>query len=132
MPSKINSTTRLNRAALDQARGAFVDAMAELGAQTIATAEPNVPDATPIGVGLVTTGDWGVWVGGRKVAGTARKPRGARLKKGIALLVGYDFPGRFLETGTVKMAAEPFLTPAMMATLPRKDGFFKRAMSRFR
>jgi hypothetical protein len=123
---KVNSTTRLNRAALAEIRGTLVDGMADIGAATIAAARPHVPDEPPFGKGLVDTGDWGVWADGKKVAGTATKPKREVPKDGITLMVGYDFPGRFQEEGTVHNKAQPFLTPAMLSVLPDKDGILAK------
>src|SRR5688500_14149698 len=98
--AKVSSRVVLNRKALTALQGAFADAMADMGREVIEVARP--PDARPFGEGLVTTGDWGVWAGSKKVDGTAQKPRAARLSRGeITMLVGYGFPGRFQEMGTV-------------------------------
>jgi hypothetical protein len=130
---KVNSTTRLNRAALDAIRGGFVDSMGDIGARVVEIAKPHIPDAEPFGQGLVTTGDWAVWADGKKVAGTAAKPKRAIVKKALVLIVEWGFPGRFQELGTVNMAASPFATPAMLAVLPDAARYMKpRLLDRLR
>lgn len=125
----------LNRSTLDAITLATGDAMFEMTKAVVASADP--PDATPFGVGLVTTGGVAVWVRGRKIAewstdGSAVKPpRAARVsKQGVIAIGGYGFPGRFQELGTVKQQADPFLTPALMAEQPNAGVFVKAAMAR--
>lgn len=103
---KTSSRVVLNRAALTEVGLALADGMAVVAQAYIETA--NVPDAEPLGQGLVKSGDWGVWVEGRKVAGTAAKPRSAKVKPGIVALAGWGFPARLVETGTVDTRAQPF------------------------
>ncbi len=55
------------------------------------------------------------YIDGRKVAGTGSAPRGQARKLGVTTIVGYGFPGRFNEVGTVNQPARPFFTPAMAA-----------------
>lgn len=126
---KVSSRTVVNRKALDEITGAFVDGMAAVGKAVIERTRP--PDAAPFGKGLVTTGDWGVWAGTRKVAGTATKPRSVRLSKtGITLIAGYGFPGRFQEMGTIHQPARPFFTPSVMAELPVMQEHLRPSMQR--
>lgn len=108
--------TVLNRQALGALEQGFIGGMAEIGRATIAATQP--PDAEPYGQGLITTGDWVVYAGGKKVAGRANKPRGKLPSKGIVLFVGFDFPARFNEQGTIHQQARPFLTPAMLEVTP--------------
>lgn len=124
MARRESSRCVLNRRALNAIAQGFVAGMAEMGAAVIETAHP--PDATPFGEGLVTTGDWGVWAAGKKVAGTAAKPRSARTKEGITLVAGFGFPGRFQELGTIHQPARPFLTPAMLQVIPGAADFIRR------
>jgi hypothetical protein len=122
MAHKVTARTILNHSALDELRRGLADGMAAIGEKVIETARPHVPDAPPIGKGLVETGDWGVWVDGKKVAGTATKPRREPAKDGIVLFAGYDFPGRFLEEGTIYITPRPWVTPAVLEVMPDKDG----------
>ena len=117
---KVSARTVLNRKCLDAISGGFVDGMAALGQAILERTRP--PDAAPFGEGLVTTGDWGVWAGRRKAAGTASKPRTVRLSKtGITLVAGYDFPGRFQELGTIHQPARPFFTPSVVGEIPATE-----------
>lgn len=126
MARKVNARTVVNRQALDAIRAGIVDAMEAMGQRVLSVA--RVPDAPPYGQGLVETGDFGVWSDGKKVAGGASKPKGVTVKRGATLIVGFGFPGRFVELGTVKMAAQPFLTPAMNEVIPGAADFLKPAV----
>lgn len=129
MARKASARTVLNRKALNDIAGALADGMGMLGAAVIERADP--PDAEPFGKGLVTTGDWGVWAGTKKVLGSATKPRTERLSRtGLTMLVGFGFPGRFQEKGTINHPAQPFLTPAVMAEFPDAGGHLKRAFGK--
>jgi hypothetical protein len=126
MAAKMNSTTRLNRQALDAITLGFADALGELAVRVLDAAAPNVPDEPPYGKGLVETGDWGVWVRGKKVAGGARKPKGQiKPADGIVMVVGYGWPGHYAEEGTIHEPARPFLTPAVLQTMPDSGGVMK-------
>lgn len=117
MARKVNRHTILNYKTLGAIQQGLVEGLAAVGAAVIEKTTP--PDAEPFGKGLVTTGDWGVWAGTRKVAGTATKPRSVRLPKtGATLIAGYGFPGRFQELGTINQPARPFFTPAMLEEFP--------------
>jgi hypothetical protein len=122
----------LNRAAFDAITLATADGLFEL-AKTIVN-DADVPDAAPLGLGLIQGGGALAYVGSKRVgifskygATSVKKPRAARLNKGVTVIGGYGFPGRFLEEGTVKMHAEPFLTPEVMSTLPEAEAFVRAA-----
>ncbi len=122
----------LNRAAFDAITLATADGLFELAKSIVENAD--VPDATPLGLGVIQGGGALAYVGSKRVgvfskygATSVKKPRAAKLSKGVTVIGGYGFPGRFLEEGTVKMAAEPFLTPQLMATLPDAVGFVRLA-----
>lgn len=108
---------RINREAVDAIRLGWADGTQEVGERIIATARPNVPDAPPLGKGLLGGGMVVTLVDRRKIAGagpTAKIPRSGRAPaQGIVTYVGYGYPGRFAELGTSHSAPEPFLTPAM-------------------
>lgn len=81
----------------------------------------DVPDAPPHGQGLVEGGGAIAYLGSRKVNGTTiggrqvKKPRAFRTRQGeVAAAVGFGFPGRFVELGTIDTPSEPFLTKAVM------------------
>ena len=122
MAGRVTAKTIVNRQALTSIRGRFVDGMDAIGAKVIDVATPHVPDAPPYGKGLVERGGYAVWSDGQKVAGAAAKPRGEVPKVGVTLMVGYDFPARFLEEGTIYITPRPWVTPAMLEVLPDKDG----------
>jgi hypothetical protein len=123
----------LNRQAFDAITLAVADGAFELAKAVIEGAD--VPDATPLGKGLIQGGGVLAFVGKKRVGvattggqTSVKKPRAAKLSAfGITVIGGFGFPGRFVETGTVHMAPEPFLTPELMATLPDAEGFVKAA-----
>jgi hypothetical protein len=127
----------LNRQAFDAITLAVADGAFELAKAVVLGA--NVPDATPLGQGLIQGGGVLAYVG-RKRVGVAstggqtsvKKPRAAKLSKGITVIGGFGFPGRFVEEGTVNMAAQPFLTPELMATLPDAEGYIRAAAIKHR
>lgn len=125
------STSRvvLNRRALNALAGAFADGLGEIGKAAVEGAD--APDATPYGVGLVRHRDWGVWAGSKKVGGTATKPRSDRLnRQGLTMFAGFDFPGRFQETGTSHQPARPFFTPSILRVIPEAGRCIKSAVAR--
>lgn len=126
MARKVSSRVVLNRKALTAIRQGAVAGMEEMGRAVLAMGEGQVPDATPFGEGLVTTGDYGVWADGRKVAGTASKPRRVAVKSGITLICGYGFPGRFQALGTIHIAPNPswFVEP-MNTVIPGAHSYLK-------
>jgi len=122
----------LNRAFFDALTLATADGLFELSKEIVDGA--NVPDATPLGQGLVEGGGVLAYVGKKRVGiyttngGTSvKKPRAAKLSAGITVIGGFGFPSRFLEEGTVNMPAQPFVTPKLMARLPDAGDFIKAA-----
>lgn len=116
------SKVEINRAAFNELQLAVADGLFETAKDALAAT--IVPDAPPYGQGLTQGGGALAWLDGKKVAGTTiggraiRKPRGLKTGRGEAVaIVGFGFPGRFVETGTVDTAAEPFLTPGVMSTV---------------
>jgi hypothetical protein len=104
----------MNRAALDAIKLGAADGAQAAGELVLRVAEPLVPDREPFGRGLVKTGKVVTYVDGRKVAGTGTAPRrDPPPPVGTCTYVGYGFPGRFQELGTVQHPAQPFLTPSM-------------------
>jgi len=124
----------MNRAALDKIDLAIADGLEEVVRTVVETATP--PDAPPYGAGLVAHGGWLVYAGANKVGGGSldgrqpKKPRALRVKGSdqIVAIAGFSFPGRFQEAGTSKMAANPFLTPAMNETVPHAGAIMKPAV----
>lgn len=124
MARKPSARVVLNRQALDRVQLALAEGLEEVARTIVEVAEP--PDATPFGEGLVTNGGWLVYAGAKKVGGGSlrglqpKKPRAFRVQgtAGIQAIVGFGFPGRFQEMGTIHHPAQPFFTPAVDATIP--------------
>lgn len=109
---RVSKSVQINRAALTALGQGIADGLAAVGARTLELAAPNVPDEPPIGKGLVQSGSYVVYIQKKKVAGNATLARVD--KKGIVLYVGFGFPGRFNEIGTIHQPARPFLSPAFV------------------
>jgi hypothetical protein len=124
MARKPSARVVLNRAALNRVELAIADGFSAVGHAVLDTTEP--PDATPFGEGLVTRGGFLVYAAGKKVDGFGQdgrqpaKPRAVRVQgeSWLQLIVGFGFPGRFQELGTIRQPARPFLTPAAGRVLP--------------
>jgi len=73
------------------------------------------PDAPAYGEGLVDEGCIISYLDGKRVGGDAdKKPKSLRAGKGALVAVGFPFPARFQEMGTVNQPPRPFLTPVVM------------------
>lgn len=125
MARKTSSRVVLNRSRVDRVHLAMATGVYEIAKMVLRAADP--PDATPWGTGLVTNGGALLYRGRLKLAGVGldgrqpRPPRAARVSADpnqTQAIVGYGFPGRFQEFGTVNHAAQPFLTPAAQQVLP--------------
>lgn len=132
MATKRHARVKLNRKAIDGVNLALADGMTAVGKAILDQA--HWPDATPYGVGLVTSGGVLTYVGKRKVDGFGqdgsqpRKPRAVRLADGIIkTVVGWGFPARFQEFGTVHQPARPVATPARNAVVPRINAIMRQA-----
>lgn len=109
----------VNRAAVDVVRLAVGDGLLSVANRILDVAV--VPDATPLGLGLIEGGGAIAWVDGKKIGESrtggrtaVKKPRALKLPKdGIVAVAGYGFPARFVELGTVHAAPHPFLSPAV-------------------
>jgi hypothetical protein len=93
-----------------------------------------VPDAPPIGLGLIQGGGVLAYVGSKRVgvyskygATSVKKPRAAKLDKAVTVIGGYGFPAMFVESGTIHNNPEPFLTPELMAEIPNAGSFVQLA-----
>lgn len=118
------SKIAINRSRVDGVMLAVADGMFEVGKQMVEAAATTAPDYPtgrwPINEGLPKQGGVLAYYDGKKVAGYGldgrqpRPPRAARVSRsrGIIVIVGWGFPARFNEFGTVKMPANPFFTPA--------------------
>lgn len=130
---------RLN---LDPVYVAISDGLFACGLKIAAEASKRAPDDPMVyvagtgrepqpraGYGLPT--NWGVmgWANGKVVRAigadgspAVSKPRGMRTSPtGADAMVGFGFPGRHNETGTVHNAARPFLAPAIVAFVGSSD-----------
>jgi len=117
MARKVSARVELNLAALNQVQQALAKGL-------LALAESIGRDASSIVAVSADTwhirDHWGAaaYVDGKKVGdvsadGSATaKPRAFRAPKGLSAIVGFDFPARFHEVGTVDTRAAPFLSPA--------------------
>ena len=105
-----------NRRTHEALRLGLADGLLQVAEVIVQVADP--PDATPFGEGLVTSGAAGAWIDGSKIGGSSPKPRRAVPAKGIVAVAGFGFPGRFQEEGTIRHPAQPFVMPAVDATVP--------------
>lgn len=132
MARKASARVVLNRQAIDRVILAVGDGALAVGEEIVREAKP--PDATPYGSGLVTAGGWLGYVDGKKIGGGGldgkqpKPPRsvGVSRTKGIVILAGFGFPGRFQELGTINHPAQPFLTPAADSVLPKAPSIMER------
>lgn len=127
MARKPTARVVMNREAVDAIRLGFADGMQEEGEAIIAAAAPRISDAEPTGRGLKFSGKATTYVDGKRIAGTGTPPRGQVPRAGTVTIVGFGWPGYWYETGTIKQAPRPVLTPAMvarvsggMAAVPRR------------
>jgi hypothetical protein len=113
----------LNRKALNNIAMAFVDGVSAIGQAIIENADP--PDATPFGVGLVGQGGVLTYIGPKQVFAWSlsgpkpQKPKSVKVRSetgNILGIVGFGFPGKFQELGTIHQPARPFLWPAVNRT----------------
>jgi hypothetical protein len=126
-----------NRAAFDEITLAVADGMFELAKSIVL--EARVPDAEPLGQGLIEGGGVLAYAGTKRVgvastSGTTsiRKPRGTPGLKPYAILVvgGFGFPSRFVEEGTVRTSAQPFVAPELMAKVGDSEQYVKTSCAR--
>ena len=133
MAVKRSTRVVLNRKAVDGVELALADGVHEVAKEIVEVA--NVPDAAPYGEGLIVHGGTLLYKGNQKLDGWSKdgrqpkKPRRFRTPAsgGVVAIAGFSFPGRFLEFGTSKMAAQPFLAPARDQVRPRIGSIVKQA-----
>ncbi len=118
------SRVQLNANALTQTQQILAKGVLHFLHEIALEASSRAADAPPLGVGLVDTWGAAMYVDGKKVGeisgdGKAtKKPRAFRAGPGLAGLVGFGFPARFVEVGTSRSRAQPFFTPSVMSALP--------------
>jgi hypothetical protein len=127
----------LNRQALTQVGLAVAEGMVAVGREILDVADP--PDSPlepyPLGEGLPKQGGVLGYFDGKKIDGYGqdgkqpKKPRRADVKRGITVVVGWGFPARFNELGTVKHPAQPFASPAVDQVSPRVVDIIRRVVS---
>lgn len=123
-PRGLSTKVKLRRERLSEATRIVADGLFECGRVTIDYASASAPDSPfdpyPTGEGLPKQGGVLVYVGNDKVngfstrGGQPNKPRAARIltrNHSVTCLIGFGFPGRFAESGTVDTPAQPFLAP---------------------
>jgi len=121
----------LNEAALDEATLGMAEGLYALGidiaavASVLAHRDPVAAAARGVAM-MADTAFVTVWVGGGQVLGPAMpRPRGGggASRREAAMYVGFTSPlAHFNELGTVKMVAQPFLTPALNREMPSTAG----------
>ncbi len=124
----------LNRDALHQMDLGMAKALELLAFEVLGKVDP--PDAAPFGEGLVESGAYLTYVDGRRVGGDAdKKPKAMKVRgRGVVVGVGFGFPGRFVEVGTVRQPPRPFLTPVVMDVVGDRgavEGAMRSAMGDF-
>jgi hypothetical protein len=121
----------LNRAALGEVALIVADGLLEAGRTIIEVAAENAPDSPydpyPTGEGLPKQGGVLVYAGSQKTAGWSQrgnqpaKPRAVRgtaKEHSVVAVIGFGFPARFAERGTINHPGKPFLTPARDRVAP--------------
>lgn len=121
---RLSAKTVLRREKLDAATRIVADGLFEAGKEIVLTAAAIAPDSPydpyPEGEGLPKQGGVLAYVVGDKVNGWSirgpqpTKPRSARMlvkKHSVSVLIGFGFPGRFAEGGTIDTPSQPFLAP---------------------
>lgn len=106
----------VNRQALDAITLAIADAFEPVAKAVLSRANARLRPHRLVGT-LEDSAGWLVEVKGRKVAGGGSRPKqlraGARQER-VRTVVGYGAPHAHLaESGTIRMAAFPFLSPSV-------------------
>jgi hypothetical protein len=116
-----------NRSVADALFLGLADGALAVADEIIAVAESDVPDAPAFGQGLVASGETVAYLDGKKIGGTATKPRQARLPKpGVAAFAGYSvFWAHFVHNGTIHMAPNPWFLRATNRVIPNAHEHIK-------
>jgi hypothetical protein len=110
---KPTTRTVLNRSRLHEVDKALAVGLEKLAEEVLeATVIPY-----PEGPGHEHDGAYISYVDGKRVGGTTgKKPKSFKVRgRGVSVAVGFGFPARFQEVGTVKQAARPFFGPAVVS-----------------
>jgi len=138
----------MNKAAVDALYAGMADGLIDLGEEIIEDASARAPKdpviAAKRGVPMLKdTGFISVWGpvegkskllhGSAQVAASRNKPRGVKTPPTqVVLVAGFHSPlAHFNELGTVKMAATPFFTPALLAHVQNSAPYARAAMLRY-
>ena len=123
------SRVELNRSRLDTVQAGFADGVFDLARAIVVVGESRAPWAKlPLHrlYHLDEMGGAELYVQGKRTheysSNPSRRPNlpkgmAVRARGGIIGIAGFGFPGNFVELGTVKMRAQPFLTPAAAEVL---------------
>lgn len=130
------SRTVINFGKLDEMQQALATGVGAGLRDMMETASARVSDVPELGVGIKYAGGYIVYANGKAVVEGSvtgvkvQPPSGQRVSKGTGLygFIGFGRPARFLETGTVNMAARPFLSPVVMALAGNLSEHMKRAV----
>lgn len=106
-----NVTVELDLTALDLFRHEATTGLLAVAEEALA--RTDVWDQPPYGQGLIRQGAASGWLDGEQVGGTADLPTGESTE-GIVAYVGFPFPARFQEMGTVHQPARPRFAPAVL------------------
>lgn len=140
-PTRAQVRVQTNRKAFTAIELGIADGLFTVGKNILLRARPpsDVGEETPSMVAeekterrppLIKNGGVIAYIDRRKVASFGldgkepKKPRGGNARLAahgwlrVVAFVGFGFPGRFVELGTIKMPARPFLTPAAGEELP--------------
>ncbi len=131
----------IHRASIDTVILGAIDGLFELAKSVVLGAAARAPDSPyepyPTGEGLVKQGGALAYAKGGKVAGWSQrgkqpsKPRAVKASSnGFIVIGGFGFPAHLVENGTVKMAAQPFLTPELMDQLPEAGPFVQQGVQK--
>ena len=138
MPTGIRTTSNgaysrmaLNQSRLDDVVLVVADGLFEAGRTIVELAAERAPDSPydpyPTGEGLPKQGGVLVYAGNKKTHGWSirgdqpKKPRAVRdttKRHSVVAVVGFGFPARFNEAGTIRQPARPFFTPAAREVQP--------------
>lgn len=131
MARKPSGRVVLHRGKLDQVTLHVADGLLEVGRTIVELASGRAPDSPldpyPIGEGLPKQGGVLVFAAGGKTSGWStrgpqpRLPRAARpsvRQHSVVAIIGFGFPGRLAERGSVNHAGQPFLTPTRDEVAP--------------
>lgn len=108
----------MNRLGFEAIRVGWAEGSHAAGLAALEAMRPNVPDAPPLGRGLVRTGRVATFIDGRLVAGAV--PGGVRHYlgngggSGVVTVIGWGFPSRFLVLGTIYITPRDWFTPGMI------------------